>query len=118
MSDFLDVQYQVNFLKETPPENYKLMNVKQKVLAGGYINGEKLLQAYEEDVKISEDLTNFYFVSDRPVTLTFENEDGDSFTFEKMQQFSYFCVDFYYIVHNLAPNSIFFFKQCNIKINS
>lgn len=85
MADFLDSAFQVSYLKETPAQCYKLMNVKQKMVATAYENGERNLQAGESNIKLVDNVTNFYLVSDKPVTIILSN----GFTLENMTQFAY-----------------------------
>jgi len=85
MADFLDSAFQVSYLKETPSECYRLMNIKQKMIATAYENGEKHLQVGEHNVKLVDGVTNFYLVSDKPVSITLSN----GYTLDNMTQFVY-----------------------------
>ena len=85
MADFLDSAFQVSYLKETPAECYRLMNIKQKLVATAYEGGERNLQAGESNVKLVDNVTNFYLVADKPVTIILSN----GLTLEKMTQFAY-----------------------------
>lgn len=85
MADFLDTSFMISFVKETPPENYKLMNIKQKLMASAYEGGERTLQAGDSDIKLVDNVTNFYIVSNKPIMITL----SDGTVFEKMNQFAY-----------------------------
>jgi len=85
MADFLDTTFMVNFLRETPAESYKLMNSKQKIIATAYEGGERTLQSGDAEVKLVDNVTHFYLISEKPVTISF----SDGKIFEGMQQFVY-----------------------------
>ena len=85
MADFLDISIMTNYVRETPPENNKLMQIKSRILASAYEAGERVLQLGETDVKLVDNVTNFYLVSEKPITITL----SDGTVFEKMTQFVY-----------------------------
>ncbi len=85
MADFLDADFKVSYRKETPPECYRLMNITQKMVATAYEGGERNLQAGETNSKLVDNVTNFYLVSDKPVTISLSN----GVSMENMTQFAY-----------------------------
>lgn len=85
MADFLDVTITTNYIRETPPEMNKLMNHKSRILASAYENGERVLQVGATDIKLVDDATNFYLISEKPITITL----SDGVSFERMTQFAY-----------------------------
>lgn len=85
MADYLNSQFLVNFVRETPAENYKLMNMSKKQIASSFENGEKNLQVGDVDVPIIDQSTNIYLISEKPVTITLSNGT----IFEDTEQFAY-----------------------------
>ncbi len=85
MADFLDSSFKVSYLKETPAECYRLMNITQKMVATAYEGGEKNLQVGEVGAKLVDNVTNFYLIADKPVSITLSN----GITMENMTQFAY-----------------------------
>ena len=69
----------------TPAECYRLMNITQKMVATAYEGGEKNLKVGEVGAKLVDNVTNFYLVSDKPVTITLSN----GIVMENMTQFAY-----------------------------
>lgn len=61
------------------------MNIKTRILASAYENGERTLQLGEQDVKLVDGVTNFYLISEKPITVTL----SDGTVYEKMTQFAY-----------------------------
>lgn len=60
MADFLDTAFNIAYTRETPAESYKLMNIRQKVMSTAYESGERVLTAGSTDVKLVDNVTNFY----------------------------------------------------------
>lgn len=85
MADFLDVTIMTNYVREIPPENNKLMNQKMRILASAFESGERVLQVGSTDVKLVDNVTNFYLISDKPITITL----SDGTVLDKMTQFVY-----------------------------
>ena len=85
MADFLDSAFKVSYLKETPAQCYQLMNITQKMVATAYEGGEKNLQVGESNAKLVDNVTNFYLVADKPVTIILSN----GIAMENMTQFAY-----------------------------
>jgi hypothetical protein len=85
MADFLDSAFLIKYQKETPAECNTLMNIKQKMVATAYEEGVKNLQVGEVEAKLVDNVTNFYLVADKPVTITLSN----GITMENMTQFAY-----------------------------
>lgn len=85
MSDFLNSQILVNFVRETPPESLKLMNVTKKQISSSFESGEKVLQSGEGMVNVIGSSTNIYIVSEKNIKITLSN----GYEFEKMKQFAY-----------------------------
>ena len=85
MADFLDSSFQVSYLKETPAQCYKLLNIKQKMVATAFEGGERNLQSGEANIKLVDNVTNFYLVSDKPVSVILSN----GFVLENITQFAY-----------------------------
>ena len=61
------------------------MNIKQKMVATAYEGGEKNLQVGETGAKLVDNVTNFYLVADKPVSITLSN----GIALDNMTQFAY-----------------------------
>lgn len=85
MADFLDSTFMVNYVRETPAESYKLMNIKQKVMSSAYEGGERNLQPGDSAANVVNNVTHFFMVSTKPVRVSL----GDGTVFEEMDQFAY-----------------------------
>lgn len=85
MADFLDSTFSVNYVRETPAESYKLMNIKQKVMSTAYEGGERNLQSGESAENIVNNITHFFMVATKPVRITLSS----GVVFEAIDQFSY-----------------------------
>lgn len=85
MADFLDSTFMVNYVRETPAESYKLMNIKQKVMSSAYEGGERNLQSGASANNIVNNVTHFFLVSSKPIRISLD----DGTVFEEIDQFVY-----------------------------
>ena len=83
--DFLNSQFIINYVRESPPENYKMLSAVKKQSALSYESGEKTLQVGEMDVPLVKESTNIYLVADKPVDLTINTGT----VLPDMEQFAY-----------------------------
>ena len=83
--DFLNTQFQISYIKETPPENLRLMNYIKKQKASCHESGECVLQSNSAELSIIGQSTNFYIISEKPIKITLSS--GESF--ENMEVFAY-----------------------------
>lgn len=85
MSNFLNTNFQVNFVKESPPENLKLMSLIKKQISTSYKSGEKILQSGDKDIALIDLSTNFYIISEKYIDVTLNTGE----TFKNIEVFAY-----------------------------
>lgn|SRR5574344_2114888 len=85
MSDFLNSQFQITYVKETPPESIKLMNFIKKQQASSHESGERKLQTTDSEINLVDNSTNIYIASEKPIKIILSSGE----TFENMEMFAY-----------------------------
>ncbi len=83
--DFISTQFQIAYVKETPPESIRLMNNIKKQKGSCHESGECLLQSGSQPVAIIGESTNCYIVAEKPITIALST--GEVFT--EMEIFCY-----------------------------
>jgi len=90
--DFLNSQFVVNFIRESPPENYKMMSATKKQSALSFENGEKTIQVGESDVPLITASNNVYLVADKPIDININTgtliNDLEQFAYSAKQRIS------------------------------
>ena len=83
--DFINTQFQIAYVKETPPESIRLMNYIKKQKGSCHESGECLLQSGSQAISIIGESNNCYVVAEKPITITLSTGE----TFVDMEIFCY-----------------------------